>query len=645
MEPLVLDDVPASLWDDFHTRDGRALVPHTHAPVLDRWARAREMGAPRDGGIDDECIERGASLQARVERLEPLLTDGAGLVENAAAAAAERNFLLLLADADGVVVHTGGGGGFADEARRVRLIEGAHWSEPARGTNAIGTALHEGRAAVVRGGAHFGRRFHQLVCSAAVVRGVDGRVVGVLDATSLLGASDVDVGFVVRTTARALEEVLRIRALASVGAAVAETLARTLDRVACPALLVESSGRVGRANGAARAALGVTVGQPARAALGVGWQTLRDDALRGGAGRPVELARQPWVLRAEPIATHDGTVLAVMVLLERATGAARTLGVKARDASSGSSPPAAPDAFATIYADDSAARDAIVKARRFAPTDVPVVLLGETGSGKELMAQAIHGTSRRASQPFIAVNCGAVAPQLLEAELFGAGPHAFTGADPRGRRGLIEAAHGGTLFLDEVAEMPTAMQAALLRVLESGELRRVGETQSRRVDVRLVCATCRDLPSLVTDGRFRSDLYYRLRGVTLTLPPLRARTDLGGLARHLLARLDPRASIDDDAVALLATHPWPGNVRELRSTLEVALALADDGVIRPEHLPLEEGVGGTRAEAAPNPLAEVEGSVVRRVLQEVAGNVSAAAKRLGVARSTLYRMMRRHGLE
>ncbi|MFO0648061.1 MAG: sigma-54-dependent Fis family transcriptional regulator [Polyangiales bacterium] len=638
MEPLVLDDVPESLWLDFQSGGGRSLAPLHATHVLDRWSRARRLGAPTDGGVDDACIERGPSLRARVERLEPLLVDGAGLLENAASAVSGRDFLLLITDADGVVVHTAGGGGFADDARRVRLIEGANWSEPARGTNAIGTALSEGKATVVRGRAHFGRRFHQLVCSAAPVRGVDGRVVGVIDATSLLGASDVDVGFVVRTTARALEEVLRIRAYASVGAAVAETLARALDRIACPALLVEASGRIGRVNGAARSALGVAPGHAAHAALGMSWEALREESLRGGSGRAVELNRQAWQLRAEPIASRDGAVLAVMVLLERSAGVGRAIGVKAREVASAPS-----DAFSALYAEDPAMRDAITRARRFAPTDVPVVLLGETGSGKELMAQAIHAASRRAAEPFIAMNCGAIAPQLLEAELFGAGPHAFTGADPRGRRGLLEAAHGGTLFLDEVAEMPTAMQAALLRVLESGDLRRVGEVQSRRVSVRLVCATCRDLQALVAEGRFRSDLYYRLRGVSLTLPPLRARSDLAGLARHLLARLDARASLDDDAVEVLASHPWPGNIRELRSTLEVALALTDDGVIRAEHVPLE--VARVEATEAASPLVEVEGSVVRRVLGEVAGNVSAAARKLGVARSTLYRMMRRHGLE
>lgn len=298
-----------------------------------------------------------------------------------------------------------------------------------------------------------------------------------------------------------------------------------------------------------------------------------------------------------------------------------------------------------LYAEDATLRATIERARRFAPTKVPVVLLGETGSGKELMAQAIHAASPRARGPFVAMNCGAVAPQLLESELFGAAPHAFTGADPRGRRGLFETAHEGTLFLDEVAEMPTAMQATLLRVLECGELRRVGDAQTRKVDVRLVCATCRDLGALVAAGTFRSDLFYRLRGVSLTLPPLRSRTDVVSLAAHLLRRLDPRATLSVCAEEALVQHPWPGNVRELRSALEVGLALADDGVVRAEHLPLEPAPGAAaREDDGVTALDTAEASLVRRALAEFDGNISLAARRLGVARSTLYRMMRRHGL-
>ncbi len=633
MEALLLDDVSESLWSDFHRDHRRASSSALALPHASRWERAKKLGAPTDGGRDDHLIERGAGLQSRVERVEPLLVEARAVLDDAASVIAERDFLLLVSDCEGVIVHRAGGGGFEDESRRVRLIEGAHWSERARGTNAIGTALSEARPTVVRGHAHSGQRFHRLVCSAAPVRNADGSVLAVVDATSMMGRADSDVGFIVRATARALEEVLRLRAYASAGAAVARTLVRSIDRMSCAAIVVESNAVIRRANASARATLRSSEGQSVTAALGLRWEDLREDALRSNA-RPIEIDRQQYVMKTEAVLGRDGAVLAVLVVIERSQRVC---------VSPAKTPTKHPDAFGAIFAEDEAMVSSIARARRFAATDVPIVLLGETGSGKELMARAVHDASKRSAAPFIALNCGAVAPQLLEAELFGAAPHAFTGADPRGRAGLFEAAHGGTLFLDEVAEMPVAMQAALLRVLESGELRRVGESRSRSVDVRLVCATCKDLEALVREGTFRSDLFYRLKGVSLTLPALRARTDRVALAQHLLARRGVTATLAPSAEQLIRTHRWPGNIRELRSALDVAIALSDGDEITAEHLPLTMDAP-SESEADSPVLTEVEGSVVRRVLSDVAGNVSAAAKKLGVARSTLYRMMRKHGL-
>ncbi|MFO0560365.1 MAG: sigma-54-dependent Fis family transcriptional regulator [Polyangiales bacterium] len=650
MEALLLDDVSESLWSDFHDahtdRDEPRRSTALSLPHIERWTRAQKLGAPKDGGRDDHLIERGAGLSVRVERVQPLLVDARAMLNDAAAVIAERDFVLLVSDHEGVIVHRAGGGGFEEESRRVRLIEGAHWSERARGTNAIGTALTEARPAVVRGHAHSGSRFHRLVCSAAPVRSADGSVLAVVDATSYSGRPDMDVSFVVRATARALEDVLRLRAYASAGAAVARTLARSIERMSCPAIVVESNATIRRANAAAREVLRVSEGHSAQSALGLRWEDLRDDALRTHT-RTIELTlardeRQRFVVRSEAITSREGAVLAVLVLLERAPRSDRAPAPKSASTSAKTEPDN--DAFASIFAEDEETLRSLAKAKRFAATDVPLVILGETGSGKELLAKAVHDASKRASAPFVALNCGAVAPQLLEAELFGSAPHAFTGADPKGRPGLFETAHGGTLFLDEVAEMPVAMQAALLRVLESGELRRVGEARARKVDVRLLCATCRDLEALVREGRFRSDLFYRLRGVSLLLPPLRARTDRVELARHLLVRRCPEASLSESAAHTIRTHHWPGNIRELRSAIDVAIALSDGGEITEEHFAMDLAPRAKSDAEDESTLTEVEGSAVKRVLHEVAGNVSAAAKRLGVARSTLYRMMRKHGL-
>jgi transcriptional regulator with PAS, ATPase and Fis domain len=358
------------------------------------------------------------------------------------------------------------------------------------------------------------------------------------------------------------------------------------------------------------------------------------EALSGHGTRELVLGARTLRLRSEPLCTPEGRVVAVLVTLERP---ARPM------------PMAARDPFAPIFAEDDALRGAIRWARQLASSRLPIMLLAETGAGKELFAQAIHEASPRAGGPFVALNCGAVAPSLLASELFGYAAGAFTGADRGGRPGLMHAASNGTLFLDEVAEMPPDMQATLLRVLETGQFRRVGDTRVESVDVRLVCATCRDLPELVAHGQFRQDLYYRLKGATLRLPPLRERSDRVALARHLLAKLTAgtgRPMLDGSTEDVLAQHPWPGNVRELKACLEVALVAAGDrALILPEHLPPELGTDLAHVSGDGHDLlASTTAETVRRALAEAAGNISVAARRLGVARSTLYRKLRRIGL-
>ena len=227
-----------------------------------------------------------------------------------------------------------------------------------------------------------------------------------------------------------------------------------------------------------------------------------------------------------------------------------------------------------------------------APTDASVMILGETGTGKELIARSLHDKSRRASQAFIPVNCGALPENLVESELFGHRKGAFTGADTH-RKGLFEVANGGTLFLDEVGELDKSVQVKLLRFLESGEIRRVGENDPFRVDVRVLCATNRDLREMIAADQFREDLFFRINTFEIHLPPLRERkADIPPLAQHMLTRFAPRRSgtistLTPEAIEMLAAHDWPGNIRELANAIERATILAGGGPIRPEHLPTQ----------------------------------------------------------
>jgi len=296
---------------------------------------------------------------------------------------------------------------------------------------------------------------------------------------------------------------------------------------------------------------------------------------------------------------------------------------------------------------------------RVAATNLPVLLTGESGTGKELVAAALHQRSGRADKTFVAVNCGAIPAELIESELFGHTKGSFTGAD-RDRRGLWEEADGGTVFLDEVTETTLSFQVKLLRVLQEREIRRVGSNQTRRVDVRVIAASNRDVEAEVRAGRFRNDLFYRLNAVSIALPPLRERReDIPPLAQAFADRvysLNPAVRFSPEAVILLERYPWPGNIRELENAVVRAAAMCD-GIIRVQDLP--ERIREYRAEPRPTDveaiadtseqdwpqLSEIEGRYVARVLQYTRGNKQAASRVLGVDRKTLDRMIKRHHID
>ncbi|WP_408889751.1 sigma 54-interacting transcriptional regulator [Myxococcus faecalis] len=598
----------AHLWEQFLVgaldEDGVA-VPEP-PPILSRWQRSRALGAPSTGLPDEGPSVGGLALVERRARLEPVWHEVRDMLDVLAAAPLPSGRVALLADREGVILATrSSGGDFAGHADYVRLVAGACWDEVSRGTNAIGTALAESSAVAVVGPAHYAQRHHGLVCYAAPVRDPFGEVLGVLDVTGPAGGADPLVLVAVASIAHSAEARLREVAWARVAAAARGGLEARLAREDGPVLLVESPGRVRRLNGAARALFGVESSSeevsPGRV-LGLSWRTLKDAALRG---QVLEASHRDtgasWRVHPEAVGEGDGeSALAVLVRLEprltRAQARTTRASVDARFEK---------DVWSELKGSDAAHRATLREAARFAPTSVPVLLLSETGTGKELLARAVHAASAVASGPFVAVNCGALSAALLESELFGHAPGAFTGARSQGAEGKLAAADGGTLFLDELAEMPAALQVMLLRVLEDGGYSRVGESRVRHSRFRLVCATCRDLEAAVRSGAFRQDLYYRLQGALLRLPPLREREDLPELAQVLLRQLaseggHPPSTLSAAALARLCAHRWPGNVRELKTVLRLALVRADGSpVIDVAALPPELGLAPVPVEAGP----------------------------------------------
>jgi two-component system response regulator AtoC len=295
---------------------------------------------------------------------------------------------------------------------------------------------------------------------------------------------------------------------------------------------------------------------------------------------------------------------------------------------------------------------------RVSNTNLPVLLTGESGTGKELVASAIHQRSGRNDQPFVAVNCGAIPGELIEAELFGHVKGSFTGAD-KDRRGLWEEADGGTVFLDEITETNSSFQVKLLRALQMGEIRRVGSNQIQKVNVRVIAASNRNVEQEVAAGRFRNDLFYRLNAVSIVLPPLRDRPeDIPPLAQTFADRvysLSPTVKFSTEALSLLERYNWPGNIRELENAVVRAVAMSD-GTIRVKDLPqrvrnhsttsAEDGTADASSDPPTNedwvPLSKIEGRYVARVLEHTGGNKQAAARVLEVDRKTLDRMIKRH---
>jgi DNA-binding NtrC family response regulator len=289
-----------------------------------------------------------------------------------------------------------------------------------------------------------------------------------------------------------------------------------------------------------------------------------------------------------------------------------------------------------VFASDAMER-AVELACRVARADVRVLITGPNGAGKERIAQIIHANSANSAGPFVAVNCGAIPPDLIEAELFGAEAGAYTGAN-KARAGRFEAANGGTLFLDEIGELPLAGQVKLLRVLETGQYEMLGSSRTRITQARIVSATNADLPALIREGRFREDLYYRLNVIDVAVPPLSERSaDILPLAEYFLGT---ELRLSEDAAAALIAHDWPGNVRELRNSIERAKLLARDQTVNVADLNLP-----SVQRAAARDMEQVSREVVEATLREAGGNVSRAAQSLGLSRQALYRRMERFNLK
>ncbi len=644
---------------------GQAFArPAEDHAVLDAWKRLVGGGAePGSAGVREliaeswrRCrdlkIDPGMALapvgdpSARPDEHRTLIEASEPVLAAARDFLSDAESILLLTDERGFVVGVEGDAKTIKAAEEIRLVPGATWGEFAAGTNAIGTALAVGQAVQVHGAEHYCEEIQRWTCAASVVRDpCDGSLVGAIDVSGKSQSySRQSLAFVVSAAAQ-IEDRLKQVELAE-RFRILECAVPLLSAVQeDPVILFDRRGFAIKANGRATAVLARGGG-----ALTFGG-SLRIEALnlerpRAAGGLP------PWLegARIEPILDR-GERIGTAALLATAAGS------RHRPSRHVVPAPATLAAFDAVLGSSPALREAIARARLLAPARAPVLLLGETGVGKELFARGIHAAGATPTGPFVALNCAGLARDLLASELFGYGDGAFTGARRGGAAGKIEAANGGTLFLDEIGEMAVELQGYLLRALEEGEFSRIGENQPRRVSFRLVSATNRELRDEVAAGRFRMDLYYRIAVTSIRIPPLRhRRQDIEPLAEHYLALCaDQRGAGPRDlsltALAALRAHPWPGNVRELRNLMESVGLTAAGERVELEDLPDElrqtippRGAAPGARSPGSGSLGAVEAEAIRAAVDAEGGNLARVALRLGIAKSTLYAKVRAHGL-
>jgi sigma-54 dependent transcriptional regulator, acetoin dehydrogenase operon transcriptional activator AcoR len=621
-------------WENFlsGTSMGRQVV---RAAINESWRRCQQSAVDYRLGQAPTPMNEDR-LQRLLDKRSRLAQAGASTMALARDYMRETGTVMVLTDTDGIVLWLEGDTTLAlrDAVEKTHLLPGSTWSEAICGTNAIGTALETGQPIQVHATEHFCAGIQRWTCSASVIRDpIDGAIIGVID---ISGLSD---SYARQALALAISAAARIEAQLFQ----LELDARYLFLDRClwmlPAsdrhhtVLFDSAGRPFKANG--------DMSQIMRD-LGAPHCGSNFPHLGTGDGRPSNGARPAWIREEwlRPV-VHQGEYLGTVMVAPKPAASSKLALSQARGEAS---------AFINIIHGSANMHGAVETCRRVASTTVPVLLLGETGVGKEIFAQGIHAASPRRDHPFVVVNCGCASRDLLASELFGYVDGAFTGARRGGMPGKIEAASGGTLFLDEIGELPLDLQPMLLRALESGEISRIGEAAIRKVDFRLVAATNRDLRAEVDAQRFRKDLFYRLAVVPVLIPPLRERSnDIPMLVDHFVAQARLRYGLGDrrfapETLARLEIYDWPGNVRELRNLVESLMLTSSGEVIEPSDLPdivrrtklpCEREQGLSLAEAS-------ERDLISRTLRSCGGNVTATASALGLAKSTVYAKLRRY---
>lgn len=619
--------------------------------IDDSWRRC-QLASVDPGQAQAPITISGGKLYQLRDQCAELLGASTPVMAQARTFLSETGTVMVLTDTHGTVLSMEGDPRTLGAAENVHLLAGANWSESASGTNAIGTTLSVGQPVQIHSAEHYCEGIKRWSCSATVIRdSLDGTPLGSIDVSGLTGSYSRHTLALVVSTAARIESRLAQTELDLRYSLLEACVHLMNDQNSDGVILFDRRGRAIKANHQAAEMLI----ELERANIGLSGLRLPDIRITGD---DQSLVLPQWAQRdhLEPVLVEGKQVGALLTMPNRQ----RTKNVFV-------SLPSMPiedqdTSFERVIGVSAAIRSTVSRARQLAKSRVPVLLTGETGVGKEVFARGIHEAHSTPGAPFVALNCGGFSRELLSSELFGHAEGSFTGAKRGGMIGKIEAANGGTLFLDEIGEMPMDLQPNFLRVLEEGEVYRLGENKPRKVSFRLVAATHRDLRKEIRDGNFRMDLFYRIAVTSTHIPPLRERQeDIPLLFQHYVKQLSKQhglgvKEVRPSVMNALQRYGWPGNVREFRNAVESMLLTAPGSVITEGDLPPEllqmaqvatqpSAVDGDSHARDLTRLEAAEREALIGAMRQCLGNLTAVARHLGIAKSTVYLKLKRFGLE
>lgn len=609
----------------------RGRDPSSDPSIARSWLRCLEdYHLDPAQTIAPTVLEHARLLESR-ERLQQVLSIAGNEMNSLHQQLSGAGHAVLLTDARGVILNCVTAPSERRIFERAGLWLGADWSEAREGTNGIGTCLVERQSLTIHRDEHFRGRHIGLTCSASPVFDPHGELLAVLDVSSAREAVSRQSQFhtmaLVNLSAKMIESCYFLRHFEQHWLLRFHLQAESVGLFSEGLLAFDGEGRICAAN---QSALNL-LGQARGGLLGQPVEALFDCGLDQLLGRASANATASWPLR-----TRDGRQLFAAL-----RGQVRSLPAPIAQPQPERQP------LPGICMGDPALQNDFRKALRVFERDVPLLINGETGSGKEAFAKAVHHASQRAAKPFVALNCAAIPESLIESELFGYRGGSFTGARKEGMQGKLQQADGGTLFLDEIGDMPLALQTRLLRVLDDRMVVPIGG-EPQAIDVRIISATHRDLLGCIQGGSFREDLYYRLNGLEVSLPALRDRSDKSQLLDFLLedASAPQKVLLDVAARQQLLAFTWPGNVRQMRTVLRTLSALAEEGRVTSEDLPaiIRRSQPQTVDKALDLPLEHAERLALLDALEHQHWHMTHAATQLGVSRNTLYRKLRKHGI-